>query len=667
MSRLRMLVVLLVVPVLVASAAAHDEEPEYGCLAAAKHAAAAKSPERPVAMSTNRYDVKGYDLSLEIDPDAAAYTGRVTVHYSLVELYSDEFVLDAGDGLEILAVSDVGGSLTFDHYADSLTVTVPVAKAGGLDSLWVDFRGPLAVGNKYGIGRFTYFNADSTRSGPCVATFSEPEYSRDWWPCKDRPYDKAPVNLEITVPDDLTAVCNGMLASDTDNGDGTRTVLWRESHPIAPYLVSVAVSDYVHFDETCVTSLNTVSLDHWVFPHHHDWAQIDFAPLCDMIDFMEGLAGSYPFADEKYGHAEYMNMLTGAMEHQTVTSFGTGLFNGANARDWIVVHELAHQWFGDSLSPESWADIWLNEGFAVYCEALWREHLYGLDGVDDHGGYWWKMYRLRWGNDWIGQTTLYDPYPILDRLVYDKGAWLLHMLRGRMGDTAFFGLIMDWATGGDRPESYVTTQDFIDLASYHAGEDLGDFFDPWLNETTVPYLELDVDVDGGYGVGTDATVTLSERGSVRFDNVYPLLVTTTAGETWSSIHLTGASATAALELDDAILSVELDPLNWVIWREFEAAPQPLRITGTAPNPSPDGVITLSYLLEFDAYVDLEIYDVRGRLVDSRYLGGIAGEEEDQEIVWNGRDSDGRSVPSGVYWARMTAAGQSSVRKFSVVH
>lgn len=676
MSRIRMVVLILCGLTLAAlPAVAQTEEPDYGCLAAAKSALlarnAAKSSARPVAISTRNYDVRGYALSLQLDPGQTHYTGQVVVRYAPLVLYEPVLVLDAMDELEILSVSDGDGPLSFSQYADSLTITVPALaagdlKVGALDSVIVSFRRELTENNREGIGLFTYANEDSSVMGTCIATFSEPENSRAWWPCKDRPYDKAPATICITVPDGLTAVSNGTLVSDEDNGDGTRTVLWSETQPIAPYLISVAVSDYTQFGETCNTTFSSVALDNWVFPIHYDWAQIDFAPLCDMLEFMEGLAGPYPFADEKYGHAEFRNMNTGAMEHQTVTSYGSGLLNGENIRDNIVLHELAHQWFGDSLTPETWPDIWLNEGFATYSEALWREHLYGMDGTAEHGGYWWKMGRLRWGNLWIGQTTVYDPFPILDRVVYDKGAWLLHMLRGRMGDTRFFALIEDWATGGTRPYGAVTTEAFIALASAHADEDLSGFFDPWLHEDTVPHLEMSVEVDGGYGVGTDCTITLLDRSGVSFDNVYPVKVVTDAGDQWRSIHLVGASTEVELSFGGPIESVELDPLGWVAWTPVVAAPAPLRILRTVPNPSFDGVLGVEYLLESNAVVTLEIYDLRGRLIDERAVGAVAGSIEEQEFLWNGRDRDGRSVSSGTYWARLNAGGQSSVKKFSIV-
>jgi len=643
------------------------EDRDYGCLAAAKRAVLADKAAPPVAANTINYDVRGYRLAVTLDPDATEYTGEVFVLFAPVVLDLTEFVLDVVD-LAVLSVTGGDGPLPFVQAGASLVVTLPLVKIGANDSVTVAYRGELLQFNREGIGNWIHDYGDPLppESGPCIATFSEPEFSRTWWPCKDRPDDKAPATIVITAPDDLTAVSNGVLEDEIDNGDGTKTWTWVESHPIAPYLISVAVSDYVHFGETCFTVDSTTNLDHWVFPTDFDNAVIDFAPLCDMLEFMESLAGPYPFADEKYGHAEYLNTSSGAMEHQTITSYGADLITGNNSEDWIVVHELAHQWFGDSLTPETWSDIWLNEGFATYSEVLWREHLYGMDGVGDNGGYWWKMGRIRWGNDWIGQTTLYDPYPVLDRVVYDKGAWLLHMLRGRIGDTAFFNLLDDWATGGGRPEGVVDTAEFVALASAYAGEDLAAFFDPWLHENTVPHLELDASVDGGFGVGSELTVNLIDRSGVDFDNVYPLRVTTDAGEEWRPIHMVGSEHTEVFGFDSPVQSVTLDPLGWVAWRSSAEAQTALRILHTYPNPSFNGVIGVVYQLERDDDLVLQIYDARGHLVYERDLGLILGTFSEQEVLWAGWDSKGRTVSSGVYWARLEAGGESSVLKFSVV-
>jgi len=644
-----------------------DADPEYGCLAAAKQALMADKAASPVSVRTADYDVQRYTLSVTLDPAETEYTGEVAVRFASTIQDLTAFVLDVVD-LEVLSVSGDAGALVFSQGGDSLLVTLPLTKIGAEQTVTVTYRGELQVSNSHGLGSFTFNDPDpeSEDTFVSIATFSEPQYSRTWWPCKDRPDDKAPATISITVPDGLTAVSNGVLDASIDNGDGTYTYVWVEEHPIAPYLVSVAVGEYDHFGETCVTSANSVAIDHWVYPPHRDMAEIAYANVCDMMEFMEGIAGPYPFADEKYGHAEYMNTNSGAMEHQTITSYGSALMRDDNAKDWIVVHELAHQWFGDSLSPATWSEIWLNEGFATYSEALWREHLYGMEGVVDHGGYFWAMGNMRWGNDWIGQTTVYDPFPVLDRVVYDKGAWVLHMLRGRMGDVSFFTLLNQWATLGGRPYSIVETEAFIALASSLAGEDLNGFFTPWLHEATVPHLEMDFSVDGGVGVGTELDVRLIDRSGVVFDNIYPLKVTTTDGEHWRSIHLIGESVITDYTFASPVLDVELDPLNWVAWRLAEVGSAPLRILRTTPNPSFDGVLSIVYMLESDVALTLEVYDVRGHRLFARDLGLTLGAVDEKEILWHGRDDEGRAVPSGVYWVRLVGGPQSSVLKFSIV-
>ena len=650
---------------IMANPAARNTDPEHGCLAAAKRALMIDKAASTVSVRTADYDVQQYDLSINLDPADTEFTGEVSVRFASTIQDLTAFVLDVVD-LDVLSVSGDTGDLEFSQGGDSLLVTLPLAKIGAEQTVTVAYRGELQVNNSYGLGHFTFRDTLIDYETSTIATFCEPEYSRTWWPCKDRPYDKAPATISITVPDGFTAVSNGSLDEDIDNGDGTHTVVWVESHPIAPYLVSIAVSDYDHFGETCITPSSAVAIDHWVFPPHRDDAEIAYANVCDMMAFMESVVGPYPFADEKYGHAEYMNTKTGAMEHQTVTSYGSGLMRDNNSKDWIVVHELAHQWFGDSLSPATWSDIWLNEGFATYSEALWREHLYGMEGTIDNGGYFWAMNDMRWGNDWIGQTTVYDPFPILDRVVYDKGAWVLHMLRGRMGDVAFFTLLDDWATSGGRPYQSVETDDFITLASDFAGEDLSGFFDPWLHEATVPHLEMDFSVDGGVGAGTELDVRLIDRSGVVFDNIYPLKVTTTDGEHWHSIHLVGASVITNYTFASPVLDVELDPLHWVAWRLAELQSAPLRILRTTPNPSFDGVLGIVYLLEDDVDLSLEVYDIRGHRLFARDLGPTLGAVDEKEVLWSGRDDDGRTVPSGVYWARLAGGGETSVIKFSVV-
>ncbi len=648
-----------------APAPATAEEPLRGCVAKT----AADFPSREAlakAAAAYGYDVKECRLRLTLSPDDSVFDGEVEILFSPTTLAGDTLVLDCAD-LAVTGITHADTALGFRQRGDSLLVALVGRKRiGALDSLTVAYRGVMRPGTAgLALNRWVLAEDDTVL---VAATMSEPSDARRWWPCKDTPGDKFTCRVDLTVPTGLTAVSNGLLTGVEDHGDGWSTWHWVESHPIATYLVSAAVSDYTVLQEACVTPASgVIPLRNWVLAPDVEDAAADFAPLCDMMAFLEELAGPYPYADEKYGHVEFLNMRSGAMEHTTVTSYGNLLLTGTNVYDRIVVHELAHQWFGDSLTPAGWEDIWLNEGFATYTEALWREHLYGMDGDDVHGGYWWKMDRLRWGDDFIGHTPVYDPFPILDRIVYDKGAWILHMLRGRVGDDVFFALLHDWATGQGRYEDNVTTEEFVQLASDHAGEDLHPFFTPWLTTSDVPRLEITRLVgDGPAGPGTRLALRLVDRSGIDFDNVFPVRISTTAGTEWTTLRLVGREATLRYDASARIDSVAVDPLHWVLWREVTAPPVSLRITGLAPNPVTRLPVDIVFRLEEDAPLRLRIFDVRGRRLLDRDLGVRPGLLDDQVVTWDGRDGEGRRLPSGVYWAQLLSDRQESVAKIVVV-
>ncbi|MDO9695722.1 MAG: M1 family aminopeptidase [Candidatus Latescibacteria bacterium] len=646
-----------------AAAAPPHRDADPGCLARAKAglATAARVGDKS-SLAGEDYDVRDYRLQLSLDPDVATYQGVVTVVYVPGLEYEGELVLDCV-GPVVSGVTDGEAALPFVQSGGALRITTTGKREAAVDSVVVSFGNALPLREREGLSLWYWDFPEDT--DPVISSMSQPDAARTWWPCKDRSDDKARCRVEIRAPAALTAVSNGSLVDEVDHGDGTLTRVWQEDYPIATYLVSVALSDYVEFGSMCTTAEGSVPLRHWVQPDDLTDAQVDFAPLCDMIGALEALVGRYPFAGEKYGHAEFLNMSSGAMEHQTVTSYGRNLIRGNNHYDWIMVHELAHQWFGDALTPRGWQDIWLNEGFATYFEALWMEHLHGLAPDGDDGYFYW-MRSKRWASDWIGETPVYDPFPILDQVVYDKGAWILHMLRGRMGDESFFELLADW-TSSVRLHGVVDTQEFVDLASEHAQADLTGFFTPWLEATTVPHLTFETLVlDGPAGDGTRLQVRLRDRSGVSFDNVYPVRVTTEAGEEWRAMRLVGAGSTQAFDFTTAVLSAELDPLGWVAWRLAAATPDPLRLLRAYPNPSFNGVVALVYVQQDEAALDLEIFDAAGRRLYRRAVAAAGSALDEREELWHGRDDAGRAVPSGVYWARLSGDAQSTVLKFAIV-
>jgi aminopeptidase N len=615
------------------------------------------------AVTSDHYDVLRCDLDLTLDPAPRTIEGSVAMVLASRRDGLRDVVCDLRTSLTVAGVDHAGGPLSFAHAGDTLTITLPTELAlGEVDSFVIRYGGqPLQpVVNR---GLMYYQRAPDISQPeqrvPLVANMSQPAYAQSWWPCKDKPGDKFRVSMAVTVPDTLVAVSNGTLLGVEPAGAGQATWRWREDYPIASYLVSLAVTDYTLLEEECLTSGGTaVPLRHWVFPEHADEALVDFAPMCEMMDVCEQIYGPYPFAGEKYGHAEFI--WPGAMEHQTVTSIGSGALQGDGSRAWLIVHELGHQWFGDSLTPREWADIWLNEGFATYTEALWSEH---TGGVADYRTF---MTNARNEAEWAAQGPVYDPVPVFPgRVIYDKGAWILHMLRGRLGDAPFFALVEEWGSGGGRPGETVSTAEFIALASTYAGEDLTSFFTPYLETTALPRVNAEFTIeDGNAGPGTRLRVSLSQHQTPLFDNVYPIAVTTTAGTETVTLRLDATLATSTFEFAAAVTGAVLDPDGWLLWTPLGVEVYGEGLQSAYPNPSAGDWVVFRYWLDAARSGTLTIYDVRGATVATRAVPEASAGLN--EIGWDVRADDGARLPSGVYWAALELAGRRTVQKLVVV-
>jgi aminopeptidase N len=636
----------------------------------ARYAKAAFDGDLGEASSTSaRYDVVSYDLDLTVLVAEEEVVGQVDVELTSLRDGLAAVVLDFAAGYALDAVLVDGEPAGWAYAGDSLVVDLaaPLALDAGAVVTVAWHGSPPALGASRGMTfgiHHDAFGYEEEDKGPIVATISEPAHAKTWWPCKDRPDDKALCRVAIAVPDTLAAVSTGVLLSEEAVADppGFRRFVWETAYPIASYLVSIAVSDYETLAGSCLAGTGrTIPLLNWIFPVDVPRAEVDLAPdlVCDMIHFMEGLAGPYPFELEKYGHAEIV--WAGAMEHQTATSYGIGLLRGDGSRESIVLHELAHQWFGDSLTPARWADIWLNEGFATYCEALWWEHREGAAAYKEF------LDRQRDARDWLGDGPVYDPVPVFPgRVIYDKGAWILHMLRRRIGETAFFDLLYDWATGEGRPYGNATTEEFIALAEAHSGQGLDGFFAAWLEADAEPRVNLQWHAeDGPGGAGSDLVVILTQGQTPLFDNVYPLHVATAAGDTVLDLHLAGRSRTFTFVLPATVTDVALDPGSELIWQPLTAATLLPRLAVARPNPAS---VQIGFSFELFQFADavLRIYDVRGRLVATRRAGGLQPVDGRAALSWDGRAGDGRRAAAGVYWAVIEVRGERLVSKFTLL-
>jgi aminopeptidase N len=378
------------------------------------------------------FDVTYYRLELKVLTQPNFLKGKVTITGICRTGNALTLTFDLMDNMSVDSVLVNSQARSFIKQSNSFVISLShPSTSGEVLSIDIFYEGlPVPTG-------FGSFIFGSHNSIPWVYSLSEPYGAKDWWPCKDDPSDKADsADIIITCDSTLKVGSQGILVSVTDNGDGTATHYWKERYPIASYLISVAITNYVQFSNWFrYSDTDSMEILNYVLPEHYSDALQNLPHVVDMLEIYSGLLGMYPFIEEKYGHAEFSG--GGAMEHQTMTS--TVTFN-----EDVISHELAHQWFGDMITCQTWADLWLNEGFAEYCSALYRERQYGISS-------YWAYMNIRFdqaklANGVIGIPDLSNVRSLFNpNRMYSKGASVLHMLRHVLGDSTFFRSIYAYA------------------------------------------------------------------------------------------------------------------------------------------------------------------------------------------------------------------------------
>ncbi len=626
---------------------------------------AAKADNPPPPDDDRGCDILSYDLDLRLMPGTRTMTGRAAIGFTPLAAGLDTLRLDFVTALTVDQVTRAGAPVPWLHGDESLRIVLDPPPAAGLpDTVVVTWHGTPPAHGPFNAGLMFRTHDNGTRLDrsddvPVIANVSEPWSAHAWWPCKDLPADKAQVSLTAVLPDTLAMMGNGTLLAVTDAEPGWRRWAWREAWPIAPYLVSVAASRYTGWDEPCAPAVGgPVPLEFRVFPLDSLKAAHDFAPTCAMMDLMTRVAGPWPFPDEKYAQAEIVWI--GAMEHQTATSFAQFLLTGDGRFQTFVIHEMAHQWFGDSLTPAAWRDIWLNEGFARYCEALWVEQEGGPGAYRD---FMLQLGARRHEDLFTEQGLLGDPDPVLPNLlVYDKGAWLLHSLRQLIGDEAFFACLADYAGDPALVHGNVTSADFRAAAERAAGRDLGAFFAGWLASPAVVDLAADWTVAPGSGGSSRLALTLQQRQDPVIPVAVPVAIATDLGELRRTAVLDSRQATFNWTLPAPVTRVTIDPDSTVLMTRAGPVVPPLAVTGPVPNPvlaaaGADFTVTP----RTGGPVTVRVFDARGRLLDRRDLGTLpAG--EDFPWTWTPDPAGGGHLASGVVWLEFRGGGGRAVRR-----
>jgi len=633
---------------------------------------AARGTLAPASRASANFDATYYDLDLDLDFTAEAITGVVRAEGRVVGSPLQTLALDLSSTMSVSSVEDGGGTpLAFSHVGDVLSITLPAeAPVGASVAAVITYSGvPVEVD----LGGFVF---DMVRrgggwEGPQIAwSLSEPYAARTWWPCKDHPSDKADsLRVAITVPDTMTAGSQGTLVSVTDAA-GRRTYQWRSPSPIATYLVSVAASAYVRYDSTYVRSSAlasdplfggplTLPVVHYRYQDDNPGLPQGWANVVDVLAVQEEWFGPYPFPAEKYGHAEFE--FGGGMEHQTLTSLGHPSLG-------VVVHEAAHQWFGDAVTMRTWPDLWLNEGFATFAELLYwdmrRAQYPGLYQVDLE--FIADVARNATGTLVLADTTNVNGMFAFSR-VYAKGAMVMHMLRKMVDDDAVFKeLLRTYATSPSHRYGNASTADFQAIAESVTGLSLGTFFAQWVTEGTgFPVYSVDA-----YAQGNTLHVALEQTHAPTTSNVDAFVmpvtfaVQTTAGEERFTVANDARYQTYAFALAARPTGVTFDPdidllRNETVHVAFSAAPAFPVITALVPNPTSSATDLRFVLPSSSRGVQIKLYDVAGRFVRTIDAGTFGPGPQAARI-------DTQGLASGVYFLRLQTASGTARAKLAVV-
>ena len=435
---------------------------------------------RAANLNTGNYDVKYHKLEFTLDPGVASISGVVTTHFEAKENMS-QVTFDLADNMIVSQVLQNENSLTFTQNTnDELVITLfQTVNQGETGIVEIAYSGnPESSG-------FGSFEQTTHNGDPVIWTLSEPYGAKGWWPCKQDLNDKIEsIDVYITTPqfnsqnEEYIAVSNGVEQSQVVNGF-LKTTHFKHEYPIPAYLVAIAATNYQVYSHTVSNNGNPFDIINYVYPETLSSAQASTGVTVDIMELFSNLFEEYPYASEKYGHAQFG--WGGGMEHTTVS------FMGSFSRG-LIAHELAHQWFGDKITCGSWKDIWLNEGFATYLSGLVIEDLDGDSSFTS-----WKQNQINSvtsqpdGAVYLTDQDTTSVSRIFNgRLSYNKGSMVLHMLRKKVGDVNFYQGMQDYLSDTNLAFDYAKTPDYVAKMEAASGQDLTEFFDDWLYNQGYP-------------------------------------------------------------------------------------------------------------------------------------------------------------------------------------
>ncbi len=625
-------VVFLMVCILASPMIGQIQEPEYCNKAhAARHLFNPKLRFNPL---TENYDLKYYRFEWDIDPAVYGISGTVTPYFKILGEGFNEINFDFSSDLTIDSIMYKGQKLSYTQSADFLLkVKFPaILPIESLDSLSITYHGQPPSGG------FGSFIQSSHEGAPALWTLSEPFGAQDWWPCKNGLDDKIDsIDVIITTSDIYRAASNGSLVRELELPNQRKLFHWKHRYSVAPYLIAISVTNYVaYIDDVHLSDGTVMPMVNYVYPESEAAARIGTADNVKVLEFYDSLFVQYPFKNEKYGHAQFG--WGGGMEHQTMSFV-------VNYSWSLLAHELAHQWFGDYITCGSWEDIWLNEGFATYLEGLSSERFFSK-------AMWmnWKLGKINSITSNVGGSVFVDDATSVNRifnsrLSYNKGSYLLHMLRWKMGDEPFFSALRNYLNG--KSFDFARTDELQSYLEEESGENLDEYFNDWFRGQGYPSYEVTWDQNAN-----EVLIKLGQTSSHPSVSFYempvPIRLSGQGKEMTVRLDHTYSGQIFSVKPDFVVGSVTFDP---ELWLAAKSTVNKETISGTDnqsnlfsiyPNPVSDFLF-----IKFDSNqkYSWSIIDGTGKQVNAG-----TGVRTEEKIAIS-------SLPNGVYRISITQNGK----------
>jgi len=496
---------------------------------------------------SNTNDLFYHRIHWHIDPQYKYISGSVTSYFKILKNNVAQMHFDLTEPLIVDSVMHKTGKLSFTHTNSIIEIQLPnTLNTNDIDSLTVHYHG--SPPGSSGFGSFVISEHDQT---PILWTLSEPYGAKEWWPCKQNLFDKIDsLDIMVTVPSGNKVGSNGVLVSEKLTGD-LSTFHWKHRHPIASYLIAIAVTNYAEFKHYAdIGGGKQVEILNYFYPEQFDQNKKAAEYTIDVMKLFSDLFIPYPFADEKYGHAQFG--WGGGMEHQTMSFMGSFSKN-------LIAHELAHQWFGNHVTCGSWEDIWINEGFATYLTGISQEHLapsglfgWKTDIIDNH------LIRMNSGSVFCDDTSSVGRI-FNSALSYSKAAFVLHMLRTQIGDTAFFNGCKMMLNNKETSAKFARTPQVQAYFEVAGDTNLTDFFNQWIYGQGYPnyIIQWDQAIDQTISFNL---IQYTTHESVSCYKMYvPILFIGDEKEILVRFHQTKAKQTFLFNPDFKVNEIVFDP------------------------------------------------------------------------------------------------------------